>query len=250
VTAKPRPEDYMKIKKTSLPDEICENIKASIKNGTLKRDDKLPSEKDLSEMFGVNRLTVRIALQKLNAQGIVDTRVGEGTYVKNFDFSDYIGEVSDFYLTQEMIDNVCEFRKSLEVECARLAIDRATDEEIDVMGPICDQYEAICRKLFSQEVLDADTLEELVEKDLEFHHQIVLMSKNTLYHYSFEVARQSILRYLHMILTLRIDNAVDRKLLLEKGHRQHRIIYRTIRERDFQTCREAILTMIDYTVDL
>lgn len=43
-----------------------------------------PSESDLADLFGVNRLTVRLALQKLNTLGILDTRVGDGTYVCAF----------------------------------------------------------------------------------------------------------------------------------------------------------------------
>lgn len=239
----------MKIKKISLPDEISDSIKASIKKGEWKLQDKLPSENELSEMFGVNRLTVRMALQKLNAQGIVETRVGEGTYVKDFSFSNYIGEVSDFYLTTEMIDNVCEFRKSLEVECARLAMERSTTDEIKSLGNICDRYDEVCQRLFSLPDLEPDILEELIERDLDFHHQIVKLSKNTLYNYSFEVAREPIIRYLHIILTHRIDNSVDRRDLLVRACAQHRTIFQSIKDRDFKTCKDAILKMIDYTTE-
>ena len=240
----------MKIKKTSLPDEIAEAIKATIKQGDWKPDEKLPSENELAETFGVNRLTVRMALQKLNAHGILETRVGEGTYVKNFSFSSFIGEVSDFYLTAEMIDNVCEFRKALEVECARLAMERATSEEVEGLRAYCDRYDATCARLFAQPDLDPDILEELIERDLEFHHEIVLLAKNTLYKYSFEVAKESIIRYLHIILVHRIDNSADRRELLVQACAQHRTIFESIRDKDFETCKNAFLKMIDYTAEL
>lgn len=240
----------MKIKKISLPDEITANIKNAIKNGEWKIGEKLPSEKDLSDMFGVNRLTVRMALQKLSAQGIVETRVGEGTYVKDFNFSSYIGEVSDFYLRPEMIDNVREFRESLEVECARLAMERANVEEVAHLGKICDGYDEVCKRLFSLPELDPDLLEEMVQRDLEFHYEIVRLSKNTLYNYSYEVAREPITRYLHLIVTHRIDNSLDRRDLLIKACAQHRVIYQSIKDKDFATCREAILNMIDYTAEI
>ena len=240
----------MKIKKTSLPDEIADQIKAAIKNGEWKAKTKLPSENELSESFGVNRLTVRMALQKLNSQGILETRVGEGTYVKDFNFSQYIGEVSDFYLKPEMIDNVCEFRKALEVECARLAMERATPEEVEGLGVFCDRYDETCSRLFAQPDLDPDILEDLIEKDLEFHHEIVLLSKNTLYKYSFEVAKESIFRYLHIILVHRIDNSADRRELLVQACAQHRTIFESIRDKDFETCKDAFLKMIDYTAEM
>lgn len=240
----------MKIKKTSLPDEIADIIKNSIKAGERKPREKLPSEGELSEMFGVNRLTVRMALQKLSAQGIVETKVGEGTYVKDFSFSSYIGEVSDFYLKQEMIDSVCEFRQSMEVECARLTMERASTEEIKELEGYCDRYDEVCGKLFAHPDLDTDVLEELIDRDLDFHYEIVKLSKNALFNYSYEVAREPIFRYLHIILTHRIDNCVNRRELLVQSCALHRTIFRSIRDKDFETCRSAILKMIDYTADL
>jgi len=240
----------MKIKKTSLPDEICDSIKASIKNGEWKTQEKLPSENELSEMFGVNRLTIRMALQKLNSQGIVETRVGEGTYVKDFSFRSYIGEVTDFYLKPEMIDNVCEFRKLLEVECARLAMERATPQEIEALCEICDRYDATNLKIFALADWNPELLQELIERDLEFHYEIVKLSKNILYRYSYEVAREPIFQYLQMIVTQRHKSSIGNRELIAKACSQHRMIYEAIRDKDLEKCRNAILKMIDYTIDL
>lgn len=240
----------MKIKKTSLPDEICDSIKASIKNGEWKTQEKLPSENELSEMFGVNRLTIRMALQKLNSQGIVETRVGEGTYVKDFSFSNYIGEVTDFYLKPEMIDNVCEFRKLLEVECARLAMERAAPQEIEALSEICDRYDATNLRIFALADWKPELLQELIERDLEFHYEIVKLSKNILYRYSYEVAREPIFQYLQMIVTQRHKSSIGNRELIAKACSQHRMIYEAIRDKDFEKCRNAILKMIDYTIDL
>jgi GntR family transcriptional repressor for pyruvate dehydrogenase complex len=240
----------MKIKKTSLSDEIADSIKNSIKEGEWKLKEKLPSENELSEMFGVNRLTVRMALQKLSSQGIVETRVGEGTYVKDFSFRKYIEEVSDFYLKPEMIDNVCEFRKSLEVECARLAMERSSLEEIKALETACDRYDEVCSRLFLHSELDADILEELIDKDLEFHQEIVLLSKNELYKYSFEVAREPITRYLHIIVIGRMKMNANSRDLLIKACSQHRMIYEAIRDKKFEICKSAIIKMIDYAAEI
>ena len=240
----------MKIRRTSLPDEIVDAIKSTIKNSEWKTGQRLPSENELSEMFGVNRLTVRMALQKLNAQGIVETRVGEGSYVKDFDFGEYIGEVSSFYLTPEMIDNVCEFRKSLEVECARLAIERSTPEELEDFGRICSVYDEVCSRLFSDDEFDADILDEMIERDLEFHERIIQLSKNTLYRYSFEVAREPILRYLHLIVKRRFESKPDKRATLKVACGEHRVIYDAIRTGDMETCRSAIVKMIDYNTEI
>jgi len=189
----------MKIKKTSLPDEICDSIKASIKNGEWKLQEKLPSENELSEMFGVNRLTIRMALQKLNSQGIVETRVGEGTYVKDFSFSTYIGEVSDFYLMPEMIDNVCEYRQRWRWSAPGSPLSappRGGSGARRCLRPQRrDQSEGVPLADWNSELL-----QELIERDLEFHYEIVNFRKI----FSIDTRsrwRGNDLRYLQMIVT-------------------------------------------------
>ena len=59
----------MKIKKVSVVDQVSEALKDNILNHTWEPGDKLPSEGDLADTFGVNRLSVRMALQKLNNAG-------------------------------------------------------------------------------------------------------------------------------------------------------------------------------------
>ena len=87
----------LKIKKVSAADMVCSKMKDLVVKGEWAVGDKIPSESDLAESFGVNRLTVRIALQRLNALGILETRVGDGSYVRSFDFSNHIAEISDLF---------------------------------------------------------------------------------------------------------------------------------------------------------
>jgi GntR family transcriptional regulator len=60
---------------------IHDEIKGEIENGVWKVGDRLPSERELSETFGVSRMTLRQAIQTLSEEGILDRRVGSGTYV-------------------------------------------------------------------------------------------------------------------------------------------------------------------------
>lgn len=242
----------LKVKRVSMVEQVCSGIKECIKNGEWEVHEKIPSEGELSEMFGVNRLTVRMALQKLSTLGIVETRVGEGTFVKNFSFKKYISEVSEFYMRPELLDDVCEFRKLLEIECARLAIERATPEELKQLEELSTEYVALARELHKSEKMDEEMFEKLIELDLEFHEKIVKMSKNSLYVYSFVMARESIYQYLGIIIKQRLDsfrakykNAVD-----DGACNLHYVIYRAIAEKDFETCKKAYLDMVDHNVDL
>ena len=56
-------------------------VQSEIENGSLSRGNKLPSENDLMERFGVSRQTVRRAMEALTQDGVVEGRRGSGTYV-------------------------------------------------------------------------------------------------------------------------------------------------------------------------
>lgn len=239
-------EQYMKIKRISLPDEVCSRLRDSINSGTWGPCEKIPSESSLSKQYGVNRLTIRMALQKLNTLGIVETRVGEGTFVKKFDFDEHIREISDLYMHPELLDNVCEFRKLLEVECARLAMKRATEEELQNLGSICERIEYYGGMVDRGE----SAFSELLEADLEFHQEIVRLSKNELYEYSFSVAKNSIIQYLTAIIKQRIMSAEQKGQSLSAGIDLHRQIYQAIVEKDVRACKKALNAMIDYNVEL
>lgn len=98
--------------KTTLSTQIVEEIKQRVIDNTWKENEKLPSEKELSEEFQVNRLTVRIAINKLNALGLLETRTGEGTFVRKLNIYNYINQIIPFILSNHEISNILDFLKS------------------------------------------------------------------------------------------------------------------------------------------
>ena len=99
-----------KIKKVSTVDLITEKMKTFILDGTWALNKKIPSESELANIFGVNRFTVRMALQKLNIIGVLETKAGDGTYVRSFDFEKHMEQIYDFYMTPKLLDDITEFR--------------------------------------------------------------------------------------------------------------------------------------------
>ncbi len=61
--------------------QLMDNIKQKIVNGELKVGDRLPSERDMAEKYGINRMTVRNAIKKMEAEGTLISKRGSGTYV-------------------------------------------------------------------------------------------------------------------------------------------------------------------------
>src|SRR5262245_7396404 len=69
------------VTRTSLSDEIVQQIVDLISQKVLKPGERLPSERDLCKQFGVGRTSLREALRSLTVMGILDVRLGEGTFV-------------------------------------------------------------------------------------------------------------------------------------------------------------------------
>ena len=64
-------------------EQIVRQIQEAIRDNALSEGDRLPTERELAETFGVSRSVVREAIKVLSAQGLVESRQGSGLYVRN-----------------------------------------------------------------------------------------------------------------------------------------------------------------------
>lgn len=235
-----------KLKKTTLSDQVCKIIKDKIKDKEWPEGSKIPSENELAEAFGVNRLTVRNALQKLSGTGIVETRAGEGTFVKQFDIMEYISEMSDFVTSPEMLEGVKEFRKCIETECARFAIERASADDIRQLEEVCTHYESVA----TEQIMSFDDhMNAIINADLDFHYQICKMSKNSLFVLAYSTARESIFRYVKSVFLNRYVSytfGARQNLASSTALDNHKKIIEAIKKRDFDLYRKVSDEMIDY----
>lgn len=238
--------EEIKIKKVTAYDQVYEKIKDAVLQKKWKVGERLPSEPALAAAFGVNRLTVRMAIQKLNALGIAETKIGDGTYIKQFDMQPYFQEVSPFFMKPELLENVCDFRKLIEIECARLAMEHATPEDLSELKALSEEYARQARVV--EKNYDAQTLAELTERDLSFHYKICQMSHNELYAFSYQAAKEAIYQYLLIILRQRIEGWRKKGKPVSDG--RHEAIYEAIAKKDFPLCQKIYLEMVDHHIEL
>lgn len=116
-------------KKERLGDRLYGQILEQIVSGALRAGDKLPSENQICLSFGVSRPTVREALMRLHADGLVSTRHGSGTFVQRrpSDHLTRLAEVSDIAGMLRCL----EVRIGLEGQSASLAAQRRTPAHLD-----------------------------------------------------------------------------------------------------------------------
>lgn len=128
-----------------ISQEIVEQIKEAIVGGGLRPGDRLPSERELTEQFGVSRVTVRDALRILEASGLIEIRVGaRGGAVVTAPGAAMVGEgISNMLLLSALSPaEVTEARMVFELGTLSLVCERADDQDFADLLAICDQSQA------------------------------------------------------------------------------------------------------------
>ena len=158
------------IKKVNVSEQVFEQMKGMMTRGEWKPGDKLPSENELAEEFCVSRITIRQALQKLNVLGLLETRLGEGSFVREIEPGDSMSALLPAVLfNRDMLMQVEEFREIVEVESVKLAAERATGEDIAALQKILKRMER-CQ----------GNPKKFGAADLEFHMKLGEMTRNDL----------------------------------------------------------------------
>ena len=152
-----------KIKRTSVAEKIAEELIRMVDSGDFEPGEALPPERDLAEMFGVGRSSVREALRALQAVGVVEKRQGGGTYIHNppntaaacFNISGILQRYSMMELS--------EARMIIEEQTVALAAQNATQENVEAME------EANAKLLKALESYDPEAI---VDLDMRVHQAI------------------------------------------------------------------------------
>ncbi|MDC7249632.1 MAG: GntR family transcriptional regulator, partial [Sphaerochaetaceae bacterium] len=227
-----------KIKRISLVDQIADAIKQDLLDKVWDTGEKLPSEKELSQSFGVNRLSVRMALQKLSTLGLVETRVGEGTYVKDFSLKPFLSEIAVVYNKKERRKDVQQLRNLLEGECQYLAIIKATEEDKKELRRLLDDYYEKS-KIFFQDIDNNEYLENVVKSDFAFHYGIVKLSYNRLYIDIYFMVQELIRKHIMELISKRAHNRKAAGLDLAKFSDTHEKMYQSIVNGDIEAANKA-----------
>lgn len=169
--------------KDALPMATAQKIKMMIIQREMKPGDRLPTEKELTELFDVSRSTLREAMKFLRAENVVVIRQGSGTFVSA---GTGIGEdpLGLHFTDQEnLIHNLFETRMMIEPEIAGLAAMRATPHDIR-------NLERLVAEMNQMEVNSKAT----AEMDIQFHKAVAECTHNDVLVRITPIINESILR--------------------------------------------------------
>lgn len=211
-------------RKERLGDLIYGQILERILSGALKEGDKLPSESEICRSSQVSRPTVREALMRLHADGLVTTRQGSGTYVRHRP-SEHLTRLVEASDIAEML-RCFEVRLGLESQAAGLAAQRRTGAQVDAIFAALDAL----RAAFAGGSVPART-------DFAFHLAVAAASGNPLFGEILDTLNETIQRIMAVALGITRSGSQERA---RRVFDEHEAIAEAIRQGDAEA---ATLTM-------
>jgi len=224
--------NFQPIKPKKVSTQIAEQIRTSILAGEFAPGDKLPPERELAEMFGVSRPSVREALNVLASSGLVMSYQGGGTVVMSLVETTSSNSLSELIRNQQdRALDVIEVRKCMESWTAYYAAQRALPEDIRRMEEIVSGMERNLEGLLPSEDLDAN-LHIVIARAT---HNIVWLHLMQSLFDAMKEFQQSVWRAVYI-------TSEDHHQL----YQHHRSIFEAIRSRDAEAAREAMMLHLTY----
>lgn len=209
------------IRKGSLVENAIDSLRQAIEEHQWSIGTKLPVETELADALGVGRNTVREAVRVLVHVGMLETRQGDGTYVRaTQDAGETLRRISRTRLAEQI-----EVRLMLEVQAARLAASRRTDEDIRIMSQALDARASA-----------GDNLQERIHHDEQFHHGLVSAAHND--------ALKELYNYFSHAVSQTIEQTETRADLPEPSQEDHELLLAAIRRRDVAKAEQLACALL------
>jgi GntR family transcriptional repressor for pyruvate dehydrogenase complex len=138
------------VARSSVVDAVAGKIRGEILAGRLVAGSRIPSERELSLALGVNRLTLRAALARLEAQGLITTRHGAGTVVSSWRERAGLEALTALIASlkptdpewRELVASLLEVRRIVAAEAIALAAERRTKKDLEAMQAYADEQKS------------------------------------------------------------------------------------------------------------
>jgi GntR family transcriptional repressor for pyruvate dehydrogenase complex len=157
-----------RVKRRSVATQVYEQLKAQVLHRVWLPGSKLPSENVLAAKLGVSRVSVREGLQRLVSLGLLETRHGEGTFVRGYNAENSMNALLPMLaLSTTDIFDVLEYRRFMEKGTVALVAEKATAEDL-----------AALKRSYAVMVERQSDIAGFAHADLEFHLALARTSGN------------------------------------------------------------------------
>lgn len=214
-------------RRETLTAQLSKALSERIQRGAIKPGDKLPTEQELIEEFGVSRTVVREAISSLKASGLVSTQQGVGAFVlQGAMTAPFRIDEASLNVLKEVI-SVLELRISVEAEAAALAAERRTTRHLKAMRAALDRM---------AQAIEAE--DDAVEPDLAFHRTVAEATDNRHFPHLFNYLGALLIPRTR-VETFKLETT-GRSAYLRTINLEHEEIYQAIQRQDAEAARAAM----------
>lgn len=216
----------------SLKELFVNNIIEQILTGSLKKGERLPSERVIAEEMQISRNVVRVGLAELTALGFLRVEPRRGTYVGDYQRDGNMAMLdaicrSPVPVTPDILYNLLDFRMTVMVKAAGRCAETRTRGDINRMEKLLEE----------QDTLQNGDNSEFTRIDYEFHKEMYITSGNSIY----TMIHNSI-RTLYLSMAGAFYEALQDKTPVRHRHRQ---ILEAIRRRDPEGAEQGMLEVLE-----
>jgi len=137
--------------------DIVNHLREMINQNGLKPGDKLPSERVLSDTLHAGRSSIREALRALELLGLIETRKGEGTFLRDFQGHKLVELISTFILQNDKAkQDVLETKNYIQLNALYIAMEKITEDELAHLKQLVNEREISESEFFFQIIKIAD----------------------------------------------------------------------------------------------
>jgi GntR family transcriptional repressor for pyruvate dehydrogenase complex len=211
------------IRQQNLSDQVAEQMQELIVSGQLQPGERLPSERELADRFGVSRTVIREAVRSLTAKGLIEVQSGSGMVIsipKVSSIAEHLGLLLRLNSEGDPLEYIFDVRFVLEVEIAGRAARQATPENIHDLETILENMAAQMKNV-----------EEAARLDVEFHATLAKATQNPLFSILLDSVAEIMLEVRRMGMLLDHERSVLRQ--------HHRILDR-VKAEDVEGARQAM----------
>lgn len=222
------------IKPKRISDQVFDQIRELIFRGKLKPGEKMMTERDLAKAMNVSRTTIRDAIQRLTAMGLIVQKQGQGTFVKTYDATHENPFAKAIESQNASIDDLLEVRMGLECNAASLAALRADESDIKAMRQSIEEM---------RQEIESGRLG--TEADTSFHMAVAYAAKNPLH----ILIMRNFYDYLFQGIRENLESLYEEPENIQVILSQHHTILAAITSRNGEDAYSAMKTHIRFVMD-
>jgi DNA-binding FadR family transcriptional regulator len=217
----------------SLVDRIVEQIRKNIESGNLLPGERLATEHDLADQFGVSRTVIREAVRRLDTVGLIETRRGLGSFVGDLNSLSRSVKLmrSALAISPQDLIEYTELRSAIECHAAYFAAERSTAEDCDELQRLCDLIDQFELNDFPQ----------VMQFDFQFHVKLAEMTGSMVMRNVLIVIREFISESMELTAPQIIERGVSKRL--------HQPIVDRVRARDPDGAQRAMREHMNQTIE-